>query len=168
MITVITVSWTLGQRLGDTLQWAAVDLHSEMDGRLVITVRRGKTLGVTPLYALALHNGPLAADLLALKSRCNDDRLFLWTPHNTPAQRAAVKQQVALILTTLGEQFELRSVRRGGLQHMASLGHSFDDILLLSRHASSDMLRRYLNWGACAPAHLDQLSTISTQMTADL
>jgi hypothetical protein len=80
----ITVSWTLGQRLGDTLQWAAVDLHSEMDGRLVITVRRGKTLGVTPPYVLALHNGPLAADLLALKSRCNDDRLFLWTPHNTP------------------------------------------------------------------------------------
>jgi hypothetical protein len=36
-----------------------------MDGRLVITVRRGKTLGVTPPYVLALHNGPLAADLLA-------------------------------------------------------------------------------------------------------
>jgi hypothetical protein len=57
MITLIMVSWTLGQRLGDTLQWAAVDLHTEMDGRLVITVRRGKTLGVTPPYVLALHKG---------------------------------------------------------------------------------------------------------------
>jgi hypothetical protein len=135
------VSWTLGQRLGDTLQWAAVDLHSEMDGRLVITVRRGKTLGVTPPYVLALNNGPLAADLLALKSRCNDDRLFLWTPHNASTDSDDARRTI-----------RTRSVRRGGLQHMASLGHSFEDILLFSRHASSDML-----WGAASRRRLGPL-----------
>ena len=43
---------------------------------------------------------------------------------------------------------ELRSVRRGGLQLMATLGFPWETILSFSKHGSTAMLMKYLDKGA--------------------
>jgi integrase len=167
--TLIVTSWTLGQRISDTLQWAATDLHEETpSGTLIVTVRRGKTMSVSPPYVLALPAGPLTEALKCLKRKCTATKLFLFTDDNSPRQRDVVKQLVAETLTAIREDLELRSVRRGGLQQMAALGFTFGEIMLFSRHASEDMLRRYLNWGATSTALLSTITNVSQEMSQAL
>jgi hypothetical protein len=71
--TLIVTSWTLGQRISDTLQWAATDLHEETpSGTLIVTVRRGKTMSVSPPYILALPAGPSHGGAEVLETQVHD------------------------------------------------------------------------------------------------
>jgi hypothetical protein len=132
---------------------------------IILTVRRGKCMMHNPPYLLVIPDGPLGSCVLHLQSTArNAGRLFLWTTMNTPSERAVVKQQVAATLIAIDDTLELRSVRRGGLQRMAALGYTLEVMLLFSRHKSTDMLLRYLNWGAASTTMVDQMSEVATQM----
>ena len=62
------------------------------------------------------------------------------------------------------EQLELRSIRRGGPQHMAKLRMTLSEIRLFSQHASDKMLLRYLNWGTVAVEQNDRIRNLTSKM----
>ena len=73
---------------------------------------------------------------------------FLLSGSNTPQDIALVESQIRSMLHEIDPELELRSIRRGGLQHMASReGVTLDQVLLHSKHKNVNMLRRYLDHG---------------------
>ena len=104
-----------------------------------------------PAYSLSVPWRPLGAALWALsQTALQEKQRFLWTTSNSPEELEGMKALVSLRLTSISPTLELRSVRRGGLQAMAARGEKMETILLFSQHKNIDMLRRYLNWGACS------------------
>ena len=62
-------------------------------------------------------------------------------------------------------ELELRSIRRGGLQHLASRPNAkLDEVLLFSRHSDKEMLRRYLDHGLYAREEEDAITELTDQM----
>jgi integrase len=122
LAAIAMTTFLLGQRISDMIQLAVADLKSN-DDYLTIAVRRGKTMQVTTPYSLWLR------------------RL------NSEEERQRVSHTVRDMLTSINDQLELRSLRRGGLQRMAHLGVSIPTMLHFSRHSDVPMLMRYLSWG---------------------
>ena len=90
---------------------------------------------------------------------------FLFSDGNTQREREALTHQAATILEDIDPSLEVRSVRRGGLQRMASSGMLYPDILRFSKHTSEASLNRYLNNGICAMGHLsDMKNKLSTTL----
>jgi hypothetical protein len=46
-----------------------------------------------------------------------------------------------------GSDLNMRAMRRGSLQTLAQAGHTAEQLLAFSGHASVEMLKRYLDWG---------------------
>lgn len=169
----IIASWALGQRLGDFLQLALSDfLVSQVRDRLLlcITIRRGKVMSVTQPYTLFLQADtyPATALLKAAKEARTHQQLFLCSNYNTKEEREAFAHLTAVLITSVDEHLEMRSVRRGGLQEMATRGCSLAEILTFSNHRSEDMLLRYLNWGQMSTTRATAMSTITDMMLSDI
>ena len=163
IVVLIVAAWLLGQRISDAIQWSADDITLRENGSVIIVVRRFKTWAHNPPYTLVIAKGSIANAVMNVARKAKKaGRVFLWTGENLKAEQDVVKQKVALSLLSVEESLELRSIRRGGLQHAASQGHTLDQILLLSQHKDIDMLRRYLNWGTASAALIENLSKLAT------
>jgi hypothetical protein len=166
IVALVEACWVLGQRFGDFIQLAIADFQIKKLN-VMITVRRGKTVKHTQPYTLLLQSESRVTENL-MKVRAEAIRLgwvFLTTPDNNPLTRAKLSHRTSALLSLIDERLEIRSIRRGGLQHMASLRHELQHIRLFSQHRSEEMLLRYLNWGQAAEAQNDEILRVSMTMT---
>ena len=151
-VAMIAACWTLGQRISDFMQIATANVSVTVHGRLSILINKGKLVskGSIPPYHLFLDWDHTAAqELLAVHENAQrEERLFLASPSNSPEEREALARIVRDLLHRIDAKLELRSIRRGGLQHMASQEDTtLQEVLDHSRHTDVDMLNRYLDWG---------------------
>lgn len=160
----LKLAFALGQRMGDTLQ-LRVDCMTIVDDRkttsrfLAVLYRKGKTTRRRQPFAVHLPLPPeldangrndfetLGSELYQYQQaqsalRPHDDYLFPNPPKRLDAIRLALK--------AVDQSLCILSIRRGGLQLMAISGCSESVLLHHSRHASVEMLHRYLEWGTFA------------------
>ncbi len=152
LTAVITACWRLGQRIGDFVQIATKNIRSSNLGNVAIYMTSGKMIsqGHVPPYYLYLPRFDQCTTGLLLAQADAQARgwPFLLSGSNTPQDIALVESQIRSMLHEIDPELELRSIRRGGLQHMASReGVTLDQALLHSKHKNVNMLRRYLDHG---------------------
>lgn len=166
LAAIVMMSFILGQRISDMIQLGTADLtiHKTV---LQITVRRGKTMGVSQPYTLWLRRSTYPTEtLIQLQQDAKSkQRLFLLTELNSDEERQAVLSTIRDMLTSVNEELELRSIRRGGLQRMARTSPT-KIVLYHSRHSDEPMLMRYLGWGAAA-MHRQQEMIEAVDRTTD-
>ena len=165
---LIEACWILGQRFGDFIQLAVNDFLVK-DDKILITFRRGKTVSYTKPYTLTLSRAhPIVEALLQIRTNAQTmGWLFLVTPKNEPELRQRLLRKASAHLSTVDDRLEVRSIRRGGLQHMASLGMTTDEIRDFSKHTSNEMLMRYLAWGQVALEHNNRIQALADRMLAE-
>ena len=134
---LLALTWLTGQRLPDMCQLRKRDL-SVVNKFNIVTLRHGKVIKSIGPYSLPLPHGPSTAALVAHASSLPDDFSALFTETE--------KQQMYRHLHNLG--LEVRSVRRGSLEHMSIQGTPMETILMFSKHQSTASLHRYLRAGA--------------------
>lgn len=168
MITaLVEACWVLGQRYGDFLQIAVNDFTIE-DSEVKIIIRRGKTVSYTKPYTLTLDkNLDVTRNLLAVRQKAMENGwLFLISKYPCDETAKRVSQQTSNLLAAIDERLEIRSIRRGGLQHMASQKVPISTIRLLSQHKSDEMLLRYLDWGRVATQRNDEVKSVTSLMAS--
>lgn len=163
---LLELSFTLGQRVSDlsTLRCHSITMVKNMITNhtfVCVTLFQGKTVRRLSPYSLHipahLH---IAQQLINWRNQIvassgqTNSKLF-------PTARALI----GVTLRKLDPTYTLLSVRRGGLQRMALNGVELDQILHYSRHTTTSMLRRYLNWGAVcvatAESHYDIMENMA-------
>ncbi|MCP4898288.1 MAG: phage integrase family protein [bacterium] len=164
---LVEACWVLGQRYGDFLQLAANDFTIE-GSEVKITMRRGKTVSYTKPYTLTMDKTlDVTRNLLAVRQKAIDKGwLFLISKHPCDETAKNVSHQTSNLLAALDERLEIRSIRRGGLQHMASQKVPIHTIRLLSQHKSDEMLLRYLDWGRVAAQRNDEVKSVTSLMAS--
>lgn len=167
IVALVEACWSLGQRFGDFIQLAISDFLIR-DTTIIITFRRGKTIVHTKPYSLVIdRHCRVAENLLRVReAAASQGWLYLTSQANGASALKTLSSRTSTLLTQVDERLEIRSIRRGGLQHMASLGHTNDQMLMFSKHRSEEMLLRYLNWGQAAEALNEEIRQVSTTMTA--
>ena len=150
MASLIAMSWTLGQRLSDMIRLHPTDVTpSHIPNTICICVRRFKTERTNQPYTLfANTSSTWYKQFCRDVSRAAKHKTFIYTNEDTQEEHNAVIHRATELLRHVDSDLESRSVRRGGLQDMAIRGTPSKVILKFSRHASLEMLDRYLNWGA--------------------
>ena len=120
------------------MQLETVDLAMTNDNRAMnIRFRRGKTASKNQ-YVITVPS-PSGAMIAYLEEAQQTGRRFLFPSITTTEVTAALRTQDPLL--------ESRSLRRGRLQQLSKAGAEDAELLLLSRHSSTAMLRRYLSFG---------------------
>lgn len=150
-IILLTVTWLLGQRVSDMvllqLPWIRT-LQTPQGNFLMLTLVEGKVIGKIRPYTLSLDmTSPVAASLYRLAQS-----QMLNSNGTKTTQRLFSEQALSrcrTILHTIDPALQLRSIRRGGLQHMALMGVPLPEILTFSKHTTISMLTLYLDKGAC-------------------
>lgn len=137
----IEVGWLLAARGGDVRQLLATDFKicEESGGTpatMAVTFRRGKT-AKKDQYTVG---APLpSAETLAFIMEQQEAKSWAFP--------GLVGKDLMLALRRADQRLEQRSLRRGRLQHLAARGWSDAQLMELSRHATIQMLRRYLDMG---------------------
>jgi hypothetical protein len=135
---VIEIAWLAAGRVGDVLQLETVDLAMTNEHKAMnIRFRRGKTASKNQ-YVITVPS-PSGAMIAYLEEAQQTGRRFLFPSITTTEVTAALRTQDPLL--------ESRSLRRGRLQQLSKAGAEDAELLLLSRHSSTAMLRRYLSFG---------------------
>jgi hypothetical protein len=173
----ILLAWMFGQRISDVLQLHANDVEvfngfqnmtrhqsgsppsakqtSRTQKFIVITVRRGKTIGTTGPFTLHIPSHlSIARWVKNLAHRHRGRFLFTGEVENSKRSRARMSASTRNAMKMMGEQLEARSVRRGGLQAMAAMGMTMETIqTFFSQHRSIRMLREYLDHDGTQALH---------------
>lgn len=163
-------SYLQGQRISDVIQLAVNDVVVQ-DDLLMVTIRRGKTMEVTQPYTLWLKMSSYPAEVIvqARDAAIQQQRVFIMTSTNSDAERQQVLNTIRDMITSINDQLELRSFRRGGLHRLAQSGIPLEEVRLFSRHADVAMLMRYLNWGQHAQQQketmIEALKVSTTSLT---
>ena len=136
----LQLAWSFAARLGDLRQVRAGDIQMTAGaaGRvgIAITFRYGKGAAFWgPWTAHTVVAAETAKALTALRIAVPQGPLF------------APKHQAWISSAVKAYGLDVRSIRRGSLQHLASLGASDEQLRLLSGHKRMDTLLRYLGWG---------------------
>ena len=142
--TAILVGWLLCQRISDVLQLHEKDV-SLAHQHLSITFHRGKVVPVIGPFTVFLRLETYAAESLHRLARCREN-MFLFSETNSVSERNRLTVQIRAILATVGIT-DVRSIRRGGVQHLGMLGASSQEIISLTKHSSEGMLMRYMQNG---------------------
>ena len=157
------LAFSLGQRLGDVLQLAKHDIQIDQQF-ILITVRRGKVVPHIGPYVLTMErNFWLSRELWNLREQTTSQ--FLWTENNSTKERELLELQLRRMITAVDPRLEIRSLRRGGLQRMAASGFPMDTVILFSKHKTTQMLLRYLNWGAASYHRNVQMANVVSSVS---
>ena len=142
----VALAWTFAQRISDTLQWRVGEITSEAHA-IVITVYRGKTITTTGPYCLFLpHAHPLATGLRCLLQTASPQaRVFPCSDKD--------------ISKCLPEEYERRSIRRGGAEELARGGATMEQLRLFTQHTSDKTALRYIRYGAVSKVFAEQQMT---------
>ena len=165
MILSILVAFLAGQRISDILQLAKNDITSE-GSHLVIAIRRGKVVPMIGPYTIALSKSSYVAQALLSLAAVRDG--FLFSENNSDRERLDLQALVRKTVMQIDPGLEGKSIRKGGLQAMALRGEPLQNILLVSKHTSTNMLMRYLEWGAKATDHLNTIRKLTDQSFAQV
>lgn len=141
----IVAGFCLGQRISDIAKWHADKVTTTASCGVCITMVEGKVIPQVGPYTIFVGTNNLSVSILKLAENTRLVKQTYMFPKN-------LSHLVCMRLKSLDESLESRSVRRGGLQHMAENGVALQDILLLSRHRSVEMLYNYLRAGISAVA----------------
>ena len=136
---VIIITYLLGQRLLDVLRLEQRSI-TEVEQYLAITFFKGKVVKHTGPFSIHVFTTSEVGKIL-LKARTRMwDQLFVPPTSTADAEKEKVTKIVG----------DVRKLRRGGLQRLARQGTPIADLLLLSRHKTTQMLMRYLRNGVDA------------------
>ena len=169
LVAVATLAFICGQRISDMIQLAVSDLEPQPQ-HLMINVRRGKTMATKHPYVLWLRRNVYPTEeLIKIADQAkSSNRLFLFSTFNSDDERKTVLEKIRDITTSISEDLELRSFRRGGLQRLAGNGFPLTSLLELSQHSDEEMLMRYLGWGKHAAHRQGAMIEMVDSMTSDL
>jgi integrase len=150
LASLLILTWAIGARACDVLQLLRKEVTLSGDS-LVVEFRRGKGVRMRDPYTVhgAIAHEPhrrILRDQLA-------EGTTRWIWHcTTPQQRHSIQQELLnLIRVAGGRQMRQSSIRRGALQHMATLPEITEqDLMHFSGHKQVDTLRRYLGWNKVA------------------
>jgi len=137
----LQLGWAFAARMGDLRQVEGRDVEFESATgdrqTLQATFRAGKGAAFWgPFTVATVVTASIAKDLsLLIKQRGSMGPLF----------RPSEQQTLSKIVRE--HELDLRSIRRGRLQHLAQLGVTSEQLRLLSGHRRMDTLLRYLGWG---------------------
>jgi hypothetical protein len=151
---LLQLCWRFAARVGDMRQVHAADIDVQAEkkspGRCsaTITFRYGKGAAFWGPYTVhALLDADVAKAIQGLRAANPSGSLF------------TVGEQATLSSVIKEAGFNLRSIRRGSLVWLASLGVADENLRLLSGHKRVDTLLRYLGWGKySAAAHAAALA----------
>jgi hypothetical protein len=154
----MAVAWTLGQRVSDVLLLRPVDV-SVKGTYVVLTFRRGKVIAHIGPYVLFLsHNSVLGKAIWTLsESKSTNREQLLWEDD---------KEVIRLLLAEVG-MGDRRCLRRGGLQRMAEMGLSVEELLSFSKHREVKCLMKYLEHGASVMRLADLQSLATSKMQSE-
>lgn len=145
---LLTVAFLLGQRVGDTLKLrrgclTTVKCNATLLQLVAITFRHGKTTRRRQPYTVHLPaDSQMAQALWKLNAETASEFLFF-----EPNAIEKAMMTARTTLQSLDSLLGILSIRRGGLQKMALDGVSEASLLHHSRHATREMLHKYLQWG---------------------
>ncbi|PHR97720.1 MAG: hypothetical protein COA68_12285 [Oceanobacter sp.] len=138
---LLRLAWFYAARVGDMRQITAQDVRPPTESlpTVALTFRFGKGAAFWGPYCVqAVLDDTTAKALAALRASRPVGPLF------SLAEQAALSKAI-------GEAgFNLRTIRRGALNHLAAGGVSDRHLQLLSGHRRVDTLMRYLGWGAAS------------------
>lgn len=171
--TLIAFSWTCGQRLSDMilLRTNNVDITAKT---ITVKVCAGKVLHHIPPYVLALQRHPQTLNtihaldvaerfVLLVEEARACGRPYLIIKDAEEETRNSARQSCSELLDLVSPDLEVRSIRRGGLQHLAATGTPTNAILLLSQHRDEAMLMRYLDNGKRSAARTSEIMAMTSQ-----
>lgn len=143
---LLAISFILGQRIGDVLRMKRQHISQIFDPLskchlYVITLFEGKTIKRRQPYSLHLPVASEVGQALAAYLRTAQNIMF-------PSRYLTTYKVIRTNMQLSDTRLNLLSIRKGGLQRMALLGMTTENILTYSRHASVETLMRYLDWGA--------------------
>lgn len=145
----VGLSFILGQRFGDVLQLHNSDIlipvgWQDPHSTFLVTFRRGKTVRTSGPFTISI---PDTCPLLR-RLRTNI-RIIAKTEIQKQIFPPGTRAEVIAALKIVDHRLELRSLRRGGLVRLAQ-SSPLETVQLFSRHATKQMLLRYLSWGIYA------------------
>ncbi len=131
----------LGQRMGDVLKLEMENICT-MSGDLctqdiVIQFKEGKTVSSRGPYSLTVPYASLPGLLLR----------NIASQHNDSAKKIFAEDSEETFKKQLSARVDIRSLRRTGLIRLGLAGATQEQLLLVSRHASVEMLNLYLHNG---------------------
>lgn len=147
------VTFFAGQRLCDVMRLTRRSITLQTC-YVAITFYAGKVVGIIGPFTIHVHQETRLARILM--ERCAalvemDAPLF-------HSQLLSYDEERAIVSATMKESnasLDVRSLRRGGLQLMATAGMSLAAIRVFSKHASDAMLLKYLDHGKCLTAQAE-------------
>ena len=150
-LDLLMMSWSFAMRVGDArrvrvdrIQFA--ELEEKDTTRISLTIVDGKSVRYTGPYTVIEEvNNEVAKRLLERRRLAvarGADTLF-----NEESQRLLSSCVSTLRVEGLGD-YSLRSIRKGRIQYLSSIGATGPELLSLTQHRSLNTLRRYLGWGA--------------------
>jgi hypothetical protein len=154
----ISLAWAFAGRVGDILNLMTDDVRITPEGSVTATYRRHKTFATKGPWTV--HSAPLQhSEAAAFRSWLNQrtEQRFLFPMYS--AGRTSMGVAVRTALRRADPQLEQRSLRRGSLLAMATSGVPEAVLLEFSGHASTKMLRRYLQWGAALRVNSEAMAT---------
>lgn len=147
LAVALELSFILGQRIGDTLRLQKqkiglrTDAHSQTTF-VTIQFVEGKTTRRRDPFTLHIPTSEGLANKLHALAQTPGNNKYLFGEDTI---MNAMHIRTAMMTTRVG--LTLLSIRRGGLVRMAQKGATLHTLLHHSRHASEQMLMRYLGWG---------------------
>lgn len=156
----IAATFVLGQRASDVALWRAERIRP-LDARfLAISVVEGKVVPRIGPFSLFLPlDHEIAIALLQLVQKRRAEAASYLFPEDTV-------RVISLRLADLDAGLDVRSIRRGGLTQMALAGASVPQMLAFSRHASPQMLYKYLDHGSVVVSDAENMCKTSAPLLA--
>jgi hypothetical protein len=150
---LLQLCWRFASRVGDMRQVRASDvaLQPSKDNTKVnakVTFCFGKGAAFWGPYTVhTTISKDMAKQLQELRKQRPTAALF------TPSDQASLSKLFAADTHEMeSTRYGLRSIRKGSLQWLASLGVTEENLKLLSGHRRTDTLLRYLGWGRFSAA----------------
>jgi hypothetical protein len=142
----LIMTWLTAGRVGDVLQLKQENVTLKPDA-MAVQFRRGKGVELGSPYTVHTACPPEWRLTVEAMLRRRSPGQFLWHA-DSPKARMLMGKEVAAALKQVDRDLEQRSIRRGALQHMATVDETSEETLMMfSGHKRVETLRRYLDWG---------------------
>ena len=146
----LQVCWLTSQRPGDVVHVRPCHVRL-IEDKAVIRFAEGKNHAATDPYAI--HCVIPQPWLPEWKKLMEKKRKYVFEVASKSARASLMTRlRLALRRTAGGKELEMKSLRRGSLQIMATNGASVAELLKFSRHQDAKTLRRYLSYDSVADA----------------
>jgi hypothetical protein len=141
----IMIAWATANRPADVLRLKRQEIVINDKSEMSVMFCRGKTSKLNQPFTVHTHAGVFATQITSWLStkRPND---FVYDLPTTAAYAKKAKDLLTA-LRTEDSALEQKSLRRGALQYLASIGADEETLLHFSTHSEKKMLRYYLNHG---------------------